>query len=82
MKSSQKEQKRVEIKKEHLGCCSTEHRMVWCHPPDSPVCTGQSGARSEQKGRSRKKKPSSTINHRTVCAERLIVRRASRPMAS
>jgi hypothetical protein len=27
---------------------TAQHRTVWCPSPDSPVCTGQSGARSTQ----------------------------------
>jgi hypothetical protein len=46
MKSSQKEQKRIRLKKEKLGSTAL-HRTVRCHPPDSLVCTGQSSARSD-----------------------------------
>jgi hypothetical protein len=44
MKSSQKEQKRLRLKKEKVDC-SVLHRTVRCHPLDNPVCIGQSGAR-------------------------------------
>jgi hypothetical protein len=69
-KSSKKEQKKIEIRKEKLGC-SAEHRAVQCHPPDSPV---HGLAKQATLG---KTKTLSAINHRTVHTERRTVRCAN-----
>jgi hypothetical protein len=71
MKSSQKEQIRIGVKKRKLDW-SADHRTVRCHPPDSPA---ERVALGENKN-------SSAIIHQTVRTERRTVRCASRPTAS
>jgi hypothetical protein len=60
-------------KEPNLGW-SGQHRIVRCHPPDSPVCTGQSGALYGELASLGLSCGTPAKNHRTVRAEHWTVR--------
>ena len=72
MKSSQKDQKKDGIKRNKLGSTG-QHRTVRCRPPDSPVCTGQSGDCLVVLATLGLGQPFSAKNHRIVRVEHRIV---------
>jgi hypothetical protein len=78
---SKKKQKNTKAEIERR-CWNEQHRTVRCHPPDSPVRTGQYGARSGRTHRSRVFQPTSAIIHQTVRVRRWTVRCTSRATAS
>jgi hypothetical protein len=53
---------------------SAQHRTVWCHSPDSPMCTGQSGAWPTNSALSGFSLATLAIIHRTVRIWRRTVR--------
>jgi hypothetical protein len=61
---------------------TAKHRTVRHHSPDSPMCTGQPGARSANSSLSGFSLATSAINHRTVRARRRTVRCSSRATAT
>jgi hypothetical protein len=64
MESSQKDQKKVGTKRNKFGW-TRQHRTVWCHPPNSPVYTGQSSVRLAKQSTLGLGQASSAKNHRS-----------------
>jgi hypothetical protein len=65
MKSSQNKQNGVGTKMKRHGW-SGQHRIVWCHPPDNSMCTGQSGDYTAELSALGISQVPLAINHRTV----------------